>query len=522
MAGTVTSQLTNVTLAETADAANWDDIGGGPGSGQVDGSVIQGSESRGRRIDNNVRGFSYDTTATVDISGGGVHVGFWVQVTQPNLINANGIELILGDAATPKSGNWSGWFFDETSYPPATSWLRVWVDPTATADTSGGTLGLGSVRQFGAEFDIGDVGGTSESCLLDRIDYTAGGLLIDAGTGGSPATFDDGLSADEGTSGNRYGVLESRAGTIFCNARITIGSATATVFTDSGFDLKFSNQELAASTFMGLTVDLQNAGTAVTLSDGSIKSGGATKLGDLVVSGSSGTLSLTRVPLSRLRVVDLNSACTLDGCTISSSGAINANGAALTSCSVTGSTAASALVWDVATDPNAALEATGFVSGGAGHAIELGTTSPTTINLTGVTFDGYASSDGSTGNEAIWVRRTAGTVTINISGGDTPTIRTDGATVVVNNAVNHTVTNLPSTAEVTYVRVSDETVLYHVETVGGTGTVTYAYNYTVDTAVNILIHDILTNVADIDGVVLSNSDQSVPATYEDDRVFSNP
>ena len=110
MAGTVTSQLTNVTNAEAADAANWDDFGSGPGSGNAGDLPIQGTEARGRRIDNAIKGFSYDNTATLDISGTGVHVGFWVCSLQPGLINTDGIELILGDASTPKAGNWDGHF----------------------------------------------------------------------------------------------------------------------------------------------------------------------------------------------------------------------------------------------------------------------------------------------------------------------------------------------------------------------------------------------------------------------------
>jgi hypothetical protein len=436
MAGTVTSQLTNVTLAESADDINWDDIVGGPGSGQVDGSAIQGAESRGRRIDTTIRGFSYDTNTPRDISAANTHVGFYIQVTQPNLINVDGIELVLGDNASPKAGNWSGFFFDETSYPPAQSWLRIWLDPSRTRDTGAGTLPLATIRQFGCEFDMGNVGGTSESCLMDRIDYTATGLLITAGTIGSPATFANFVAEDENIIANRYGVVQTTAGVVFVNARLIIGSAVATVFTDNGFTIAYASQELASSTFLGVSIDLTNASTAVTFTGGSFKSGGATILGDFIVAGTSGTLVATGTVYDRVRVISLTSGCTLNSCTIANSGAITATSAVkLLSCSINLSTAASALIWNLATDLNTYLDGTRFTSSGTGHAIELGTSSPTSVTLTGMNFTGYAGTSGSTGNEAIWVKRTTGTVTINISGGSTPSIRTDGATVIVSNTI---------------------------------------------------------------------------------------
>lgn len=67
---------------------------------------------------------------------------------------------------------------------------------------------------------------------------------------------------------------------------------------------------------------------------------------------------------------------------------------------------------------------------GTTHAIEVGG-SAATVDLTGLTFTGYAGTNGSTGNEAIYVNIASGTVTLNVSGGTTPSIRTAGATVNV-------------------------------------------------------------------------------------------
>jgi hypothetical protein len=99
----------------------------------------------------------------------------------------------------------------------------------------------------------------------------------------------------------------------------------------------------------------------------------------------------------------------------------------------TGSSDTSALVWNTNVDPDGKLDGSTFTKGaGTTHAIEFGTTSPTTMTLDGVTFSGYNASNAQT-DSAIHIKRTTGTVTINIvGGGSTPSYKTDGATVVIN------------------------------------------------------------------------------------------
>lgn len=74
-----------------------------------------------------------------------------------------------------------------------------------------------------------------------------------------------------------------------------------------------------------------------------------------------------------------------------------------------------------------------FVSGGTGHAMEIGGTAAD-IDLTGLTFTGYS---GTSTNAAIYVNIATGSMTINIlGGGSTPSIRTAGCTVSVVNSVS--------------------------------------------------------------------------------------
>lgn len=457
MPGTVISQLTTVTLAEAADDSFWDDIGGGPGSSQSDELPIQGIGSRARRIDGNVRGFSFDNTSSINLSATGTHIGWWVNVLQVGLINPNGIEFLIGDAANPKSGNWSGFFFDETQYPVEGGWIRVWLDITRTRNTGAGTLNLANVRQFGVEFDIGNVGGNAPNCLLDRIDYSTGGLLIRNGTAGSPATFADLSTSDTNTS-NAFGVVRPQNGVNFILARVTIGDANATVFSDTGFANIFADQRLCASDFMGVTVDLQNGGTDVDFVNGLLRSGGSVNRGDFIVSGTAGTFDARSSTFDNLRILTLNASCDFIGCQISNSGQATLNGASFLSGSVTNSTAASALLWNTAENTLGKLDDTVFTSSGSGHAIEF-TNSLSEITLSGVGFNDYAVTNGSTGNEAIY-NNTGGLITINIvEGGDTPSVRNGvGASTVINNPQTLTISRIQPSSEVRIYDANDTSI----------------------------------------------------------------
>jgi hypothetical protein len=152
---------------------------------------------------------------------------------------------------------------------------------------------------------------------------------------------------------------------------------------------------------------------------------------------SSGSASYDFSGLSIIGAGDvvLRAVTTFSGMAFTDCPAIAQNSAVIDGCSFTGCKITSAALGDMDNITDCA-----FASSGTGHAIEVGG-SATTITFTGNTFSGYAGTNGSTGNEAIYVNIASGNVTINIAGGgSTPSIRTAGATVVVQNAVTVKVT----------------------------------------------------------------------------------
>jgi hypothetical protein len=122
------------------------------------------------------------------------------------------------------------------------------------------------------------------------------------------------------------------------------------------------------------------------------------------------------------------------GTTYRRCGQVTLGGATLTGCTFDRSTAAVSLACGASLS---GLSDTSFISDGSNHAIEI--TGGTTHTLTGISFTGYASSNGSTGNEAVYVNVASGDVTFYAD--STFSYRTAGANVtIIAGSVTTTVT----------------------------------------------------------------------------------
>ena len=176
--------------------------------------------------------------------------------------------------------------------------------------------------------------------------------------------------------------------------------------------------------------------------------------------------------------VQFKSGIAMTGMSLANCPTIAQNAASITYGTLTNSTILTTTAADLASIQNCA-----FTSSGTGHAIEISGTAAN-VSFTGNTFSGYAATDGSTGNEAIYVNIATGSMTISITGGgSTPSIRTAGATVAVQNAVTVTVTVKSAetgaaieNARVLVEKVSDGSdILTGVTNASGVVTTSYAY-----------------------------------------------
>lgn len=463
---TVTSQLTRISDVE--GTLTLTSIGGGQGGSANTEIFIQNSQSAGRKQSNATNHGFYLQVTSQNISNTGTHVGIWV--THIHYAVLTYFAIRLGSTTTD---------YDEHSFPvadyPATGgWVRIWVDISRTPEGTGGSFDNTALTQVGILASIPSVGGNAPNIVMDASDYTTTGLLL-TGTSG---TFQDFITADEDTLNNKYGVVITQGGVIFCFARLILGSSSSLSFSDTGFVLVFPDQSLAASDFMGLTIDLQNSSTSISMDNGVVRSAGTTQ-GDLISTGSGGTFALSNSTLANLRTISLSSGCSLDGCLISECGQITASACDLQNCTILNTTASAAVIWNHNTSINTKFSGTTFEAGTLSeHAIEFGSNIPSTITLNGLTFNSY-NSDGTSG--AAIFNNSGKSITLNILNGGAPTVLNGtGASTTVVAALEIELTNvvIGSTAAI----IADSggpasagSILF-LDTSVSSSTVTYAHN----------------------------------------------
>ena len=186
---------------------------------------------------------------------------------------------------------------------------------------------------------------------------------------------------------------------------------------------------------------------------------------------------------------------------------------------------ASAIVWDDTGDPGGELDNMTFIKGStANHAIEFGLNSPTTLSLVGHTYTGYNASNAQN-DSTLHFKRTSGTVTVNISGGgNTPSYRTDGATIVINNNTQVTFTGMKDNTEVRVYDAGDDSEIAGIEnaTAGSTDNRSFAWTDAASNVVNYVIHNETWETIRVEGYTVPATDASIPIQQRFDRNYSNP
>jgi hypothetical protein len=486
-------------------------IGGGAGAAANTDIFIQAAQSLGRRQSNvTLGGFLLDDGAGNDLSVADVHVGLWIWMTHFAVLTA--LRVRFGTAGG--SGNYDEHIVPLTEYPALGGWHRVWVDISRTPDATGGSaLDESQVQYFGPVVSLPTVGGNVANLILDAIDHTTTGLSM-TGTAGLWSDF---VTADQDTQNNKYGVVSAISEIIYCRARLILGTSSSLVFDDSNFVIVFPQQNLVGASFMGITVDLQHASTAVAWASGSLQSPGVVK-GDLIVTGTSGAFDVTNCSLTGLRAVIFTSGCTIVGTSFGQCGLVTQSGAAMQVCSFIEPSGAVGVLSD---DPSL-IEDCSFLSDGTGHAIEL--TTPGTYTFSGNQFSGYAAS-GDTGNEAIY-NNSGGPVTLNIAGGgSTPSVRNgSGASTVVNNNVSVTFTGMKDNTEVRVYEAGTTTEIAGTEnaTSGSPDNRSFTFSEQASVSVDYVIHNLGYEQIRVNAFSIPTLDATIPIQQRRDRNYLNP
>jgi hypothetical protein len=319
-------------------------------------------------------------------------------------------------------------------YPIQGGYLITAIDPNISAwrdGTGTGSPSLTAVDWFGVQcaFIVGAA--KAENVALDAIDIGTG-LTLTAGDGASDeGTFISFVETDQDITTNRWGVVTGAGDAVVAHGLLTIGSATATEFLDLTSILTFKDGYHSAG-LVGVKVDIQNASSIVNV--GCTIIGEGTRNGvdandtrpDFVVSGTSGSFDCSG-DLRNHRNITLTSVCDVDGATLECQLLTQASANISNSVIKTNALTSIACLQDPTFGTTTDLHDVDFIQVGAGHALEIDTAG--SYDLTNITFTGYGAD--TTDSAAIDITETTGTVTLNVIGGDTPTYKTAGATVVI-------------------------------------------------------------------------------------------
>lgn len=373
---------------------------------------------------NATKGFIVDalgTTFTVPTDGG---IIMWAKYDAQASLDTKtngGFQFIQGSA----NNAYYHYYIGGSNTLALRTWFPYVIDPnTATIDNTTGAPS-GSERWVGILATLPTTSGPTKGnpIAIDAVRYGRLDVEYTNGDLGNGYNTFSGGEAFGNAPTRRWGLIELIDGAYQIQGFHSFGTAgTAVDFRDSNkvvFIRAMDNNLTNDAVSTGFNrIEILNASSNVEWDNIIFQALGTRARGVFV--HTAGTLTVTSC-----QFVDMDTFSLLSGSSITDSifrrcNAITAPGSTLNGSSVLSSTVAadaSALIWNVATDPDGFLDDMNFSKGAAAHhAIEFGTSSPTSITLRGMTSTGFNASNGQN-DSFFYVARTTGTVTINVVGG---------------------------------------------------------------------------------------------------------
>lgn len=485
---------------------------------------------------NATKGFIIDGLATTfTVPTDGAVVAFAKYDAQGSLdTKANGgLQMLIGSGA----GNYNRYYIGGKDTLQFDSWVPYVVDPnTATGDGTAAGTPDGTERWVGLVGNLPTTSGPTKGnpIAMDAIRYGRCRIDYTLGDGTTPATF-DGAELAGNVNSSRWGLLEKQKGAFQTQGFHSIGTAgTACDFRDANKVLFWRPASASNETNDGVStafnrVEIINAGTNCDWTNIIWQSLDTNARGVFV--HTAGTFDAVLCQFIDWDTFTFIAASVATDTTFRRCNAITAPGCTLNGSSVLESTVAantSALVWDANVNPSSKMDGMSFSKDATvlHHAIEFGTTSPLTLDLVDVVFTDFNGTPGSGDNQndsTFHVKRTTGTVNINISGSvATPasslTYRSDGATVNINQNVTVTLTGLVNNSEVSVYDTGTGAEIAHVENVTGNQ---FAFSDAAANDVYIYIHHIAYYRADLIGFIIPGSAASIPIQQVADPNYVN-
>jgi len=434
--------------------------------------------------------FDYGSSLSASFTANVTCVFMWHVLLPANAMSnyaSGGLRAIVGADVS----NFSAWRVggSDKGRNPYGGWQCYAVNPAKTADYTVGTGHGGTYRFFGAAADV--ISNISKGTMhgWDAMYYGRGQILFDNGSvSDGAATFDSMATANDNQN-NRWGLFQKEGTGYLWKGLMSFGEIAACYFVDSNINITIDDTPATYATFN--KIEIKNTGSVITWNNVNIIALLSTQLskGDFEMVDNA-TVNLTACSFTDMNTFIFNSNATITDSTFRRCNTITQNNAIFSYCIFSNSTASSTLISDNPSDLNGCT----FDSDGSNHAIELTTAcAGNSYNLTNHEFNGYATSNGSTGNEVIY-NNSGGAVTLNASNiTGTVSVRngTGSTTTVVSSVpvsiVVVDVANTPiQTAQVAVYQTSDDTQLVNTDT-DVNGEVSFGYGGSTPQAIYIRV-----------------------------------
>lgn len=488
MAFTLSFQGVRVNSSDTN--TNWAKLNVGGGAPAAESAnKYQGNAIVGNLIKTAIGGLEYDHSGTASYDMTGATYPLWfvkcVITDYADLVTTHGAEVRIGSASTAYY-----WYIVAGSlanrsrfnaWPTQGGFLIFALDPNISGWREGtqGSPALTAVDYFAFLVDTQNGYAKSENMGLDAIDLGTGLQLY----GTTPTT--DGYQAfvewDQNTVGNRYGCTQQPLGSgspITMQGMFEIGDGTnETDFSSADETLIWPDGYHSAGLF-GVTVNLAVTGSVFSDTSTHQSLGSSTTEDtrpDYTFTGTTGSATLGAT-LINFRNITLTSAVTVTGADIQCAD-LTLGGADFEGDSVFRPDSASGVA---ACNDATFGTTTGFnncqiIQAGSGHAIEI--TSTGTYDFTNIDFSGFGGTPGtnstpaSGANDAAIYNNSGGAVTIQVAGGNQPSVRNGAsATTTVTSSVTVSFTaideaGLPiQNVQVSAYLQSDDSVVLNADT----------------------------------------------------------
>lgn len=419
------TDLLPIDLAEAATAwaeptaTSW--LAGGIPAADDD-NPFQGSYAVSKAFNaTGIGGMLANTGSAMTIPTDGAFTGwhFWAAPGSLEADASGGIRFMAGSALNV----FKSW--DVGGLPSYTygGWVNYAVNPTIQEDDLVGTPS--SYQYFGAAVNNTNSIFKGSPFLCDAFRYGRGEARFYGGVASTPATF-EGYATENDSASTRWGLIQKIAGGYLYKGLMVLGYGSAVYFSDSNKAIFIQNSPKVTANFNTIEVRQPTSRvdwTGINITSLSLPTLPTNSKGRFIMTDNA-DVNFDTCAFTDMNTFLFASSATILNTTFRRCGIVTQGGATFTGCKFDQSSASVALVANAINN----ITDTEFISDGTGYALE-GFASAGSYPLTDLTFTSYASSNGSTGNEAIHITASSGDVALVRSGGNTPTIHTQGASV---------------------------------------------------------------------------------------------